>query len=291
MMNDYIIRATNKKKQVRAFAAITTNLVEEGRRIHNTSPVVSAALGRLLTAAGMMGYMLKGEKDIITLQIRGDGPIKGLVVTSDSKGNVRGYPYNSLVDLPLNSIGKLDVKTAIGNGYLTVIKDLGLKEPYIGQTKLVSGEIAEDLTYYFYNSEQIPSAVALGVLVDRDWSIKKAGGFIIQLMPEADEETISTLESNLKKIHSVTSLLDEGKTPEELLEILLGEIEINDKLPVQYHCNCSREKIKKALISIGLKDLKEMLEEDKQGEVKCHFCNTAYLFNEEDLKEIIKELS
>ncbi len=290
-MKDYIIRATDKKKQIRAFAAVTTNLVEEGRKIHDTSPVVSAAMGRLMTAAGMMGYMLKGEKDIITLQIKGDGPLRGIVVTADNKGNVKGYPYNPSVDLPLNSIGKLDVKRAIGNGYLTVIKDLGLKEPYIGQTKLVSGEIAEDLTFYFYNSEQIPSAVALGVLVDRDWSIKKAGGFIIQLMPEADEETISKLENNLKKISSITSLLEEGKLAEDILEMLLGEIEILDKLPVNYNCNCTREKIRKALISIGLKDLKEMLEEDKGGEVKCFFCNSSYVFNEDDLKEIIQELS
>ncbi|HOA81361.1 MAG TPA: Hsp33 family molecular chaperone HslO, partial [Defluviitaleaceae bacterium] len=284
-MKDYIIRATDKKKQIRAFAAVTTNLVEEGRKIHDTSPVVSAAMGRLMTAAGMMGYMLKGEKDIITLQIKGDGPLRGIVVTADNKGNVKGYPYNPSVDLPLNSIGKLDVKRAIGNGYLTVIKDLGLKEPYIGQTKLVSGEIAEDLTFYFYNSEQIPSAVALGVLVDRDWSIKKAGGFIIQLMPETDEETISKLENNLKKISSITSLLEEGKLAEDILEMLLGEIEILDKLPVNYNCNCTREKIRKALISIGLKDLKEMLEEDKGGEVKCFFCNSSYVFNEDDLKE------
>lgn len=290
-MKDYIIRATDKKKQIRAFAAVTTNLVEEGRKIHDTSPVVSAAMGRLMTAAGMMGYMLKGEKDIITLQIKGDGPLRGIVVTADNKGNVKGYPYNPSVDLPLNSIGKLDVKGAIGNGYLTVIKDLGLKEPYIGQTKLVSGEIAEDLIFYFYNSEQIPSAVALGVLVDRDWSIKKAGGFIIQLMPEADEETISKLENNLKKISSITSLLEEGKLAEDILEMLLGEIEILDKLPVNYNCNCTREKIRKALISIGLKDLKEMLEEDKGGEVKCFFCNSSYVFNEDDLKEIIQELS
>lgn len=290
-MKDYIIRATDKKKQIRAFAAVTTNLVEEGRKIHDTSPVVSAAMGRLMTAAGMMGYMLKGEKDIITLQIKGDGPLRGIVVTADNKGNVKGYPYNPSVDLPLNSIGKLDVKRAIGNGYLTVIKDLGLKEPYIGQTKLVSGEIAEDLIFYFYNSEQIPSAVALGVLVDRDWSIKKAGGFIIQLMPETDEETISKLENNLKKISSITSLLEEGKLAEDILEMLLGEIEILDKLPVNYNCNCTREKIRKALISIGLKDLKEMLEEDKGGEVKCFFCNSSYVFNEDDLKEIIQELS
>lgn len=289
-MEDYIIRATDKKKQIRAFGAVTTNLVEEGRKSHNTSPVVSAAMGRLMTAAGMMGYMLKGEKDIITLQIKGEGPIRGIVVTSDSKGNVKGYPYNPLVDLPLSSIGKLDVKTAIGKGYLTVIKDLGLKEPYIGQTNLVSGEIAEDLAYYFVNSEQIPSVVALGVLVDRDYSIKQAGGFVIQLMPEAEEQTISKLESNLSKVKSITSLLDEGKRPEDILEILLDEIEVKGKLPVHFHCNCTREKIEKVLISIGLKDLKEILQEDKGAEVKCHFCNKTYSFNEEDLKQIIEEL-
>jgi len=290
-MKDYIIRATDKKRQIRAFAAITTESVEDARKIHETTPVVSAALGRLMTAAGMMSYMLKGDKDIITLQIRGDGPLKGLIVTADSKGNVKGYPYNSAVDLPLNAIGKLDVSGAIGQGYLTVIKDLGLKEPYIGQTNLVSGEIAEDLTYYFVNSEQTPSAVGLGVLVDRDYSIKQAGGFIIQLMPGADDETISQLENSLKTIKSVTEILEEGKNPEDILRLLIGDIEVMDRLPVNFHCNCSRERVEKALISIGLKDLREIYDTDKKAELKCHFCNKSYIFEEDNLKTIIDELT
>ncbi|NLK21564.1 MAG: Hsp33 family molecular chaperone HslO [Epulopiscium sp.] len=290
-MKDYIIRATDKKRQIRAFAAITTESVEDARKIHETTPVVSAALGRLMTAAGMMSYMLKGDKDIITLQIRGDGPLKGLIVTADSKGNVKGYPYNSAVDLPLNAIGKLDVSGAIGQGYLTVIKDLGLKEPYIGQTNLVSGEIAEDLTYYFVNSEQTPSAVGLGVLVDRDYSIKQAGGFIIQLMPGADDETISQLENSLKTIKSVTEILEEGKNPEDILRLLIGDIEVMDRLPVNFHCNCSRERVEKALISTGLKDLREIYDTDKKAELKCHFCNKSYIFEEDNLKTIIDELT
>ncbi|WP_058486152.1 Hsp33 family molecular chaperone HslO [Defluviitalea phaphyphila] len=290
-MEDYIVRITDKKKQVRAFGAITTNLVEEARKIHKTTPVVSAALGRLMTASGMMGQMLKGENDIITLQIKGNGPLKGMIVTADIKGNIKGYPYNPIVDIPLNSKGKLDVKGAIGEGKLIVIKDLGLKEPYIGQTNLISGEIAEDITYYFANSEQIPSAVALGVLVDRDYSIKQAGGFIIQILPEAEEETISKLEENLKNITSITHLLEEGKKPEDILKFLLEDIIILDKVPVHFNCNCSRERVEKALISIGLKDLKKILEEDKKAELKCHFCNKKYMFDEVDLKKIINRLS
>ncbi|NLK97216.1 Hsp33 family molecular chaperone HslO [Defluviitalea saccharophila] len=290
-MEDYIIRATDAKKQIRAFGAVTTHLVDEASKIHGTSPVVSAALGRLLTAAAMMGQMLKGEKDIITLQIKGNGPLQGIVVTADMQGNVKGYPYNSIVDLPLNSIGKLDVSRAVGEGTLTVIKDLGLKEPYVGQINLVSGEIAEDLTYYFANSEQTPSAVALGVLVDRDYSIKQAGGFIVQLLPEAEDDTIQNLENRLKSIASVTQLLEEGKQPEDILKLLLGDIIVMDKIPVRFHCNCSRERVEKALISIGLKDLKEILEQDHKAELKCHFCNKSYIFEDTDLQKIIDELT
>lgn len=290
-MQDYIIRATDAKKQIRAFGAVTTHLVDEASKIHGTSPVVSAALGRLLTAATMMGQMLKGEKDLLTLQIKGNGPLRGLVVTADRNGNVKGYPYNSVVDLPLNSIGKLDVSTAIGQGSLTVIKDLGLREPYVGQISLVSGEIAEDLTYYFASSEQIPSAVALGVLVDRDFSIKQAGGFIVQLLPEAEEETVQNLENRLKSISSVTQLLEEGKGPEDILKLILGDIIIMDKIPTQFHCNCSRERVEKALVSIGVKDLQEILDQDHRTELKCHFCNRTYVFEESDLKKIIEDLS
>jgi molecular chaperone Hsp33 len=289
-MKDYVIRARNENNSIRAFAAITTNMVEEVRQIHDMSPIVSAAMGRTMTAAVMLGRMVKGEKDLLTVQIKGEGPLKGLVVTADSHGNVKGYPYNSWVDIPLNAVGKLDVSGAIGKGAMSIIKDLGLKDPYVGQIDLVSGEIAEDFTYYFATSEQTPSAVALGVLVDSDYSIKQSGGFIIQLLPEADEETIQSLEESLGKIHSITHSLDQGMTPEDILKQLLGDIVITEKTPVQFQCNCSKERVEKALISIGISDLKEILEQDKKAELKCHFCNKTYVFDEKDLNSIIDEV-
>lgn len=290
-MKDYIVRATAAGAQIRAFAATTRNLVEYARAAHGTSPVATAALGRLLSAGAMMGTMLKGEKDLVTLQIKGDGPIHGITVTADSFARVKGYADYPGVMLPPNAIGKLDVGGAVGNGMLTVIRDLGLKEPYVGQTILQTGEIAEDLTYYFAASEQIPSTVGLGVLMEKDNTVKQAGGFIIQLMPFAEDEVIEKLEENLKKMPSVTSILDEGKTPEELLAVVLDgiELEITDTVPTEFYCNCDKKRIEKAIISIGEKDIKEMIEEGKEIEVKCHFCNSAYHFSVEELKELLKK--
>ena len=290
-MSDYIVRATAANAQIRAFAATTREMVEKGRQVHETSPVMTAALGRLLTAGAMMGSMLKGEQDVLTLQIRGDGPAKGITVTADSAANVKGYVVEPQVMLPPNEKGKLDVGGAIGRGYLSVIKDMGLKEPYTGQTELQTGEIAEDLTYYFATSEQVPSAVGLGVLMEKDNTVKQAGGFIIQLMPFAEEEVIAKLEENVSKIDSVTNLLEQGHTPESLLEKVLEgfDIEVNDTLPTQFHCNCCRERVEKALISIGRKELNEMVQEGKDIEMNCHFCNKNYKFSVEDLKRIIKE--
>ena len=290
-MKDYIVRATAAGAQIRAFAATTRNLVEQAREAHGTSPVATAALGRLLTAGAMMGTMLKGEKDLLTLQMKGDGPIHGITVTADSLARVKGYVDYPGVMLPPNGLGKLDVGGAIGNGMLTVIRDLGLKEPYVGQTILQTGEIAEDLTYYFAASEQIPSTVGLGVLTEKDNTVKRAGGFIIQLMPFAEDEIIEKLEENLKKMPSVTSILDEGKSPEELLAVVLDgiELEITDTVSTKFYCNCDKKRIEKAIISIGEKDIREMIEEGREIEVKCHFCNSAYSFSVEELKELLKK--
>ena len=290
-MSDYVIRATAADGEIRAFASTTRDLVEEARKAHNTSPVATAALGRLLTAGVMMGIDMKGEKDLLTLKIQGDGPIGGLTVTADSLGNVKGYAFNPMVMLPPNSKGKLDVGGALGVGVLSVIKDIGLKEPYVGQTILVSGEIAEDLTYYYATSEQIPSSVALGVLMNKDNTVRQAGGFIVQLMPFAEEEVIAKLEENVSKIDSVTNLLEQGHTPESLLEKVLEgfDIEINDTLPTQFHCNCCRERVEKALISIGRKELNEMIQEGKDIEMNCHFCNKNYTFSVDELKNMLEK--
>ena len=288
-MKDYIVRATAANGQVRAFAAITRETVEEARQHHGTSPVATAALGRLLTAGTMMGSMMKNETDMLTLQVRGDGPIGGITVTADSKGDVKGYVENPDVMLPPKN-GKLDVGGAVGIGLLQVIKDMGLKEPYSGQTILVSSEIAEDLTYYFANSEQVPSSVGLGVLMEKDNTVKTAGGFIIQMMPFAEDATISQIEENLKLVTSVTELLDKGYTPEQLLEELLGNVglEITDTMPTRFYCICSKERVEQAVASVGKKDIQEMINDGKPIEVKCHFCNTAYHYSVEELKNILK---
>ena len=288
-MKDYIVIATAADNQIRAFAATTTQVVEIARQHHNTSPVATAALGRLLTAGAMMGSMMKNDTDMLTLQIRGDGPIQGITVTADSHANVKGYVGNPDVVLPPKN-GKLDVGGAVGIGLLQVIKDMGLKEPYSGQTILVSSEIAEDLTYYFANSEQVPSSVGLGVLMEKNNTVRCAGGFIIQLMPFAEEKTISQLEENLKNVTSVTALLDQGYTPEQLLETLLGNLglEITDTVPTQFYCNCSKERVEQAVVSIGRKEIQEMIDDGEDIEVKCHFCNTAYRYTVDELKNIIK---
>ena len=290
-MNDYIIRATAANDQIRAFAAVTTQMVENAREHHNTSPVATAALGRLLTAGAMMGSMMKGEKDVLTLQIKAVGPLQGITVTADSQGNVKGYVGNPDVCIPANSKGKLDVAGAVGPGFLNVIKDMGLKEPYSGQVMLQTCEIAEDLTYYFATSEQVPSAVGLGVLMNKNNTVRQAGGFIVQLMPFAEEEVISRLEQNVQKINSVTSLLEEGHTPESLLEKVLEgfDMQINEKTDTRFHCNCTRERVEKALISIGRKELNEMIQEGKPIEMNCHFCNTNYTFTVEEMKEILRK--
>ena len=290
-MNDYIIRATAANDQIRAFAAVTTEMVESAREHHNTSPVATAALGRLLTAGAMMGSMMKGEKDVLTLQIKAGGPLQGITVTADSQGNVKGYVGNPDVCIPANSKGKLDVAGAVGPGFLTVIKDMGLKEPYSGQVMLQTCEIAEDLTYYFATSEQVPSAVGLGVLMNKNNTVRQAGGFIVQLMSFAEEEVISKLEQNVQKISSVTSLLEEGHTPESLLEKVLEgfDVQIMEKMDTRFHCNCTRDRVEKALISIGRKELNEMIQEGKPIEMNCHFCNTNYTFTVEELKEILRK--
>lgn len=287
-MKDYIVRGTAAGGQIRAFAAYTKEMAEAGRSAHNTSPVATAALGRLMTGAAMMGIMMKGDKNILTLQVRGDGPMEGMTVTADSHGNVKGYVINPGVILPANSKGKLDVGGAIGAGYLGVIKDLGLKEPYVGQIELQTGEIADDLTYYFAASEQTPSIVGLGVLMEKDNTVKQSGGFIVQLMPDATEEVICHLENKLGELKSVTSMLDEGKTPEQILELILGDLdlEIMEQVDTKFYCNCSKERVAKALISIGKEELEAMIEEGKEVELNCHFCNTNYIFDIDELKEL-----
>ena len=262
-MSDYIIRGMAADKQVRFFAANTKDLVEKARRIHNTSPIATAALGRLMTGTAMMGSMCKNDSDIVTVQIKGDGPMGGLVVTSDAKARVKGYVYNKDVMLPPNAQGKLDVGGAIGNGVLTVIKDLGLKEPYSGQTNLITGEIAEDLTYYFASSEQIPTSVALGVLMNKENTVRQAGGFMIQMMPFASDEVITALFEGM-------------------------DMTIEDKIPTEFYCNCSKERVSRAVISVGKKELADMIEEGKPIEVNCHFCNSHYNFSVEELEEMLK---
>lgn len=290
-MTDYLVRATAADAQIRAFACTTRETVETARRAHNTSPVISAALGRLLSAGAMMGSMLKSEDDILTIQIKGDGPVQGITVTADSLGHVKGYANVPDVIIPAKQNGKLDVSGAIGKGYLSVIKDMGLKDPYVGQTALQTGEIAEDLTYYFAASEQVPSCVGLGVLMEKDNTVRQAGGFIVQLMPFAEEGVIAKLEDNIKQLASVTGMLDQGNTPEQMLEMVLEGLQpqVTDTLPVSFCCNCSKERVEKALISIGKKELGEMIREEKEIEVNCHFCNTNYVFDVAQLKELYEQ--
>lgn len=290
-MSDYLVRATAANAQIRAFACTSKEIVETAREHHNTTPVVTAALGRLLTGGVMMGTMLKGEKDVLTLQVHAGGPMQGMTVTADAFGHVKGYPENPYVDLPLNAKGKLDVAGAVGVGFMNVIKDMGLKEPYVGQTVLQTSEIAEDLTYYFATSEQVPSSVGLGVLVGRDYHVAQAGGFIIQLMPFAEDKVIDQLEANLKDVDSVTKLLEQGLTPEQILEKLLEglDVEFTDKMPISFECDCSKSRVEKVLISVGKKDLQSMIDDGKPIEVNCHFCNTNYTFEVDELKEIYKK--
>ncbi|WP_094548369.1 Hsp33 family molecular chaperone HslO [Petroclostridium xylanilyticum] len=291
-MPDHIVRALSTDGTIRAFAAITTNLVNEAQKIHNTYPIATAALGRTLTAAAMMGAMLKGEQDILTIQIKGDGPLGGVVAVADSRANVKGYVHHPHVELPLKPNGKLDVGGAIGrNGYLSVIRDLGLKEPYVGQVPLATGEIAEDLTLYYARSEQTPSAVALGVLVDVDLSVKASGGFIIQLMPEADDKVAEKLENVISQLSPVTSMVSEGMNAEDILGKILKDFEwnISEKIDTRYECGCSRERIERALISLGKKELEDIIEEQGEAELTCHFCNKIYHFNKSELGALLEK--
>lgn len=287
-MSDYIVRVTAADSQIRAFAITSKEMVEEARRDHGTSPVITAALGRLLSGAAMMGTMMKGEKDLLTVQIQCSGPAKGLTVTANSKGEVKGFPMAADVELPPNAQGKLDVGGALGIGVMSVIKDMGLKEPYVGQIALQTGEIAEDLTYYFATSEQIPSAVGLGVLVDKDLSVRQAGGFIIQLMPFTSDEVVEKLEKKITEIASVTEMLEDGKTPEMILEEILGEfgVEITDKMDAAFRCDCSKKKVSRAIATLSKKDLDDIIGDGESIEVKCQFCNKAYEFTVEELKEM-----
>ena len=288
---DYIVRAIAADAQIRAFAATTRDLTEFARASHDTSPVMTAALGRLMTGALMMGAMMKNDKDVITLQIRGIGPAKGITATATGDGKVNGYCMYPQTMMPPNELGKLDVGGAVGEGYLRVIKDLGLKEPYVGTVQLQTGEIAEDLTYYFATSEQTPSSVGLGVLMNKDNTVRQAGGFILQLMPFVTDEVLEKLEEKLKSIKSVTQILDEGNTPEQMLEILLGDmgLEITDTLPCEFKCNCDKGRVEKALISLGREELDSMIKEGNTIELSCQVCNKKYHFTVDELKSIINK--
>ena len=324
-MSDIIIKGRSKNNEVRFFAAYTKELVEKARQTHNTSPICTAALGRLLTAGAMMGTMAKNETDMLTLIIEGTGPAKKLTVTADSKANVKGIISNPVVDLPPNLEGHLNVGDAIGDGFLRVIRDAGLKEPYIGQTNLVTGEIAEDLTYYFATSEQIPTSVGLGVLMNADNTVNVAGGFIIQLMPFASDDTISKIEKGLAAFSSVTDYLSgsnfgasgnirflnqayEGENTQDqsgdhsrseddsdiisvlasMISSILGEdVTVDETIPAAYKCNCSRDRVKKALISVGKKELQSMIDDAKPVNLHCEFCNTDYTFSVDELKELL----
>ncbi|MFC7322295.1 Hsp33 family molecular chaperone HslO [Halobacillus campisalis] len=287
-MSDYLVRAIGYEGQVRAYAIQSTETVEEARRRQDSWATASAALGRTLTISTMMGAMLKGE-DKLTVKVEGDGPIGAIIADANSKGQVRGYLKNPHVDFDLNDQGKLDVAQAVGtSGTLSIVKDLGMRDHFTGQVPIVSGEISEDFTYYFANSEQVPSAVGAGVLVNTDHTILAAGGFIIQMMPGADDETTSAIEKRLTEIPPISTMVRDGKSPEEILEALVGkdQLKILDTMPVEFNCHCSRERVEMAISSLGDEEIQRMIEEDQGAEAKCHFCNEAYNFDEKDLKEL-----
>ncbi|RKN65770.1 Hsp33 family molecular chaperone HslO [Paenibacillus ginsengarvi] len=290
MQQDYLIRATAFEGRLRAFAANTTSIVEELRRRHGTTPVATAALGRTVTAGIMMGAMLKGEEKL-TIQVKGDGPLGQIVVDANAKGEVRGYVDNPQVDLPLNPRGKLDVAGVVGDGYLYVIKDLGLREPYRGSVPIVSGELADDFTYYFAKSEQTPSAVALGVLIATDYSVQTSGGFILQLLPGMDEDEISGIEAKLATLPPITSLMADGSDMEQILKQIDESVEVLERSDIRFQCKCSRERIEKTLISLGKDELEKIMNEDGKAEVVCHFCNETYAYNREDLHNLLERLN
>lgn len=288
-MQDYIAKAMALKSQVRVYAAITTNTVEKARVLHGMNPTPTVALGRVLTGAALMSQTLKGDDHTITIQIKGNGPIGGIVAVTDSKAGVRGYVYNPCFDVPLNDLGKFDISTAVGAGYLNVIKDIGLKEPYIGYVDLVSGEIAEDLTYYYAYSEQTPTVMNLGVLIGAGGKVEAAGGFFIQLLPDASDEAIELIEKGISNLEPITTLIHQGRTPEDIIKLIVGDesAEIFDNCQVNYQCNCSRERMERNLISIGKKDLIELTEDDKGAELQCHFCNRKYNFEKRELLTLL----
>ncbi len=289
-MKDYLVKAIDREKRVRIYAASTTNLVEYARKIHGTSPTATAALGRALTAGAIMGAMMKNDKDLLTLKISGGGPLGDIVIVSRNNGTVKGLVGNPLADAPSTAEGKLDVGAVVGNdGLVTVIIDLGLKEPYVGQADIISGEIAEDIANYYMVSEQVPTAVALGVLTDRDITVKASGGYILQLLPDIKDEEITQIENSLKNIKPVSTLINEGLTPEEIIANILPEfdMEIIDKMDLEYKCDCSREKIEAMLVSLGKKELEDIINEDGKAEVVCHFCNTKYNFDKSELEKIL----
>ncbi|MFD1021164.1 Hsp33 family molecular chaperone HslO [Thalassobacillus hwangdonensis] len=287
-MSDYLVRATAFDGMVRAYAIQSTETVEEARRRQDTWATASAALGRTLTIGAMMGYMMKGE-DKLTLKVEGNGPLGAIIVDANAHGNVRGYVQNPHVDFELNDKGKLDVARAVGTeGNLSVVKDLGLKDHFTGQVPIVSGEISEDFTYYYANSEQVPSAVGAGVLVNTDHSIKAAGGFILQMMPGADDEAITEIENRLSTIPPISSLVADGKTPEEILFELLGQenVKVLDTNEVSFKCRCSKERVEVAIASLGDEEVQAMIDEDQGAEAKCHFCNEVYTFNVDELEQL-----
>ncbi len=289
-----LTRAISKDGSVMAVAIDSTDIAGKIESIHKTSAVVTAATGRLATAAAIMGSMLKGENDSITLRLNGNGPVGSVIAVADSMGNVKAYPSNPVVELPLNSKGKLDVSGAVGtDGYLSVIRDLGLKEPYVGQTPIVSGEIAEDITSYYAVSEQTPTVCALGVLVNPDLTVKSAGGFLVQLLPFADEGAIEVIEKNINEIKPVSTMIDEGLTPPDICNLLLKDLEpeiLDESMPV-YRCDCSKERVERALISMGREQLEILIKEDKGTEICCHFCDKKYKYTEDELVALLKNAS
>ena len=291
-IENYVVRAIDKNKSFRVFIAKTTEMVEKARKTHDLTPVAAAALGRTITAGAMMGIMQKNEKDEVSIVIKGDGPIGGITVVAKKNGNTKGYVGNPRIPIELNEAGKLDVGKAVGTGKLTVIRDYGLKEPYIGQSDLITGEIAEDLSNYYASSEQQPSAVALGVLVDKDLSIKASGGMIIQVLPNISEDDLGLLEHKISVMTPMSTLIEQGYTPEQILEGLFEDMgmELLEKVPVDYVCDCKRDRIEKALISVGKSELQDMIEKDHGAELTCHFCNEKYQFSESDLVEMINSL-